>query len=53
MKRWYKTGKEAKRQRQILLFACAIAYLDGKMTREQCDARQGRIWRAWQNVNRL
>ena len=42
-----KTRKQLARQRTILLLACAIDYMEGKITKQQCDSKQQRIWSAW------
>lgn len=39
---------DLRRQRTILLLDLAIAFLDGKITKEQCDMKTNRVWRAWE-----
>lgn len=39
---------DLRRQRTILLLDLAIAFLDGKITKEQCDSKTNRVWRAWE-----
>lgn len=40
---------DLRRQRTILLLDLAVAYLDGKITKEQCDSKTNRVWRAWEH----
>lgn len=39
---------DLRRQRTIMLLDLAIAFLDGKITKEQCDRQTNRVWRAWE-----
>ena len=47
--RRYKDYFDLRRQRTILLLDLAIAFLDGKITKEQCDYKTNRVWRAWEH----
>lgn len=46
--RRYKDYFDLRRQRTILLLDLAVAFLDGKITKEQCDSKTNRVWRAWE-----
>lgn len=47
--RRYKDYFDLRRQRTILLLDLAVAFLDGKITKEQCDSKTNRVWRAWEH----
>lgn len=40
---------DLRRQRTILLLDLAVSFLDGKITKEQCDRKTNRVWRAWEH----
>jgi hypothetical protein len=46
----YKTIKDLKRQRQILMFSLALLYLDGSITKEDHVKKASRIEKAYMNT---
>ena len=46
----YKTIKDLKRQRQILMLSLAVLYLDGSITKEDHVKKASRIEKAYMNT---
>ena len=46
----YKTIKDLKRQRQILMLSLAVLYLDGSITKEYHIKKASRIEKAYMNT---